>query len=220
MKFRHALAAVSCAALLVSSCGGGDDGNPMDTNVEPPERNTPGTLLTDWFERAYNEQNSAFYEEALASDFTFNFLADDAESLRTILGPDDFWDKTKDLQSTNGMFDDSTVRSVLLNITVNQNLEYQGDDCEGCRQLQTTVVLRVVTEPPGATEPLEFDVDSPQVFITKPDPDSNGVWVLFRQNDQASAAPIAVTGKRDGAGAPGIASIEPTSWGRVKGKFF
>ncbi len=221
MRFRHALAALFGAALLVSSCGGGDDGgNPMDMDPEPPSRNTPGTLLTNWFVRAYNEQNGAHYEEMLAADFTFNFLADDAESLRTILGADNFWDKTKDLQSTNGMFGEAAVRTVLLNINVNQNLEYQGDDCEGCRQLQTTVVLRVTTDQVSNETPLVYTVDGPQVFITKPDPDSTGLWLLFRQNDQENAAPIAIAEKNGGGDAREVSSNEVVTWGQIKGIFF
>jgi len=221
MKFRHALAALFCAALLVSSCGGGDDGgNPMDTPLEPPDRNSPTALLTDWFERAYNEQNSVYYEEMLTPDFQFNFLPEDAESLRTILGTDNFWDKTKDLQSTNGMFADPTVTRVILSVVVNQNLEYQGDDCVGCRQLQTTVALRVTTNQVTNETPLVYVVDSPQVFIAKPDPDSAGVWLLFRQNDQPRASPAAVAGKNGGPDSRRISSNEEVTWGQVKGLYF
>ncbi|MFN0152564.1 MAG: hypothetical protein ACKVU1_17820 [bacterium] len=221
MKFRHALAALFSAALLVSSCGGGDGGgNPMDMDPEPPIRNTPGALLTNWFERAYNEQNPSFYTEMLSPDFQFHFTADDAESLRTILGPENFWDRTKDLQSTTAMFGAASVTSVLLDINVSQNSEYLGDDCDGCRQLQTTVVLRVTTTQVTNETPLVYTVDSPQIFITKPDPDSTGLWLLFRQNDQANPGPIAINEKNGGGDAREIASNEERSWGQVKGIFF
>lgn len=219
MKFRLVLAALVGAACFVSSCGGDDDPAPMEPIDEtPPVRSAPESLLTSWFERAYNTQDGALYDEMLDSTFTFRFFSDDVDSFGTVLGLDvnGAWDKTNDLRSTNNMFNASTVSLVDLEITVHLNSPYSGGDCDNCRELVAGVDLHVTTNPPGEDE-LILDVVYDQVFIAKRDPADTTLWVLFRQIDQNPSA-----GKSDngGDGERGISSNEETSWGGLKAEFF
>jgi len=159
-----------------------DDGGPPPPDDEIPSRKTPTELLTDYFEKAYSERDSILYADMLDDQFQFEFLQADADSLRDVLGSDNFWGRTLDLISTGSLFRNEDVTGITLNLLVNSNNDYLGDDCAGCRQLETTVTLRVATVGDG-TEPLIFTVDSPQTFVTKFDP-SDSLWVLFRQIDR------------------------------------
>jgi hypothetical protein len=217
MKFRLVLVALVGAACFLSSCGGDDDG-PMEPPVEtPPVRNRADSLLTSWFERAYNTQDDDLYDEMLHSGFTFQFLPEDADSFDLELGLDenDFWTRTKDIQSTNNMFDDSEVSAVFLDVRSIQDDDYPGEDCDDCRQLTTSITIRVTTNPPGADEPLVLVTDSPQVFLVRPDPADTTLWVVFRQLDRS---PAPKTSGSDGE--RGISSNEDRSWGEIKAEFY
>ncbi len=148
-------------------------------------RETPVKLLTDYFEKAYSERDSILYAAMLDDQFQFEFLQADADSLRLqgiLTGTDNFWGRTSDLLSTGSLFRNEAVTGITLNLLVNSNNEYLGSDCTGCRELETTVTLRVSTIGDG-TEPLIFTVDSPQTFVCKLDL-SDSLWVLFRQKDR------------------------------------
>src|SRR5215510_6188293 len=54
------------------------------TPVPPPSRSTPEELLTSWFEKAYNNQDSLMYEQMLDTQFQFEFLLEDAEALQQV----------------------------------------------------------------------------------------------------------------------------------------
>ncbi|MFN0152090.1 MAG: hypothetical protein ACKVU1_15420 [bacterium] len=195
---------------------GDDDNNPMDPLDEGPFRRTPEELLTSFFEVAYSTRDSALYAEMLCDPFTFEFLLADADSLRYVLGPDNFWGRALDLQSTGALFRSDEVTGITLNILVTSNVAYAGSDCDGCRQLETTVTLRVSTIGDG-TEPLIFTIDSPQSFVTKPDPADSTLWCLFKQIDRPRSL-----AKRDGSMTPLtdiVPATEGTTWGKIKGIF-
>ncbi|MFN0151590.1 MAG: hypothetical protein ACKVU1_12875 [bacterium] len=182
-----ALGLLALAALCGCPFSPDDDGgnpcpNPPCNEPEPVSRRTPVELLTNYFEKAYSERDSILYAAMLDEEFQFEFLQADADSLRDVLGSDNFWGRTLDLNSTGRLFRLEQVTGITLNLLVNSNNDYLGDDCAGCRQLETTVTLRVATVGDG-TEPLIFTVDSPQTFVTKLDP-SDSLWVLFRQIDR------------------------------------
>jgi hypothetical protein len=171
----------------------------------PPPRSTPTELLTAYFEQVYARRDSVLYAAMLDRRFEFVFLPQDADSLGA-----DFWTKRLDLRSTGAMFRDDRVELVSLNIVRYANLPYPGDDCDDCRQMETTITLRVVMDD-GSGEPLILAVDSPQTFLVRPDPIQSDKWVVFRQIDRpATAARIQA----------GELATESFSWGRVKGFFF
>ncbi|MFN0152091.1 MAG: hypothetical protein ACKVU1_15425 [bacterium] len=192
-------------AALASGCGANDRRTPCATCPEPeiglPV--TPLELLTSWFERAYSERDSVLYADALDSAFTFEFLPEDADSA---------WDAASELRSSGAMFRDEDVTGITVNILVNSNEPYSASDCVGCRQLETTVTLRVATIGDGV-EPLIYTVDSPQTFITKFYA-ADSRWTVFRQIDVAS-----LRSQRDGMDPPLVASApttEPGTWGQIK----
>ncbi|MFN0152086.1 MAG: hypothetical protein ACKVU1_15400 [bacterium] len=204
-------AAFFALGALVSGCG--DDDKPidiMDPIDETPSRATPSDLLTEYFETAYASRDSALYGAMLDPGFTFTFLQADADSLRDVLGSDNFWGRTLDLNSTGSLFRNSDVTGITLNLLVNANSVYLGQDCVGCRKLETSVTLRVATVGDG-TEPLIFTVDSPQTFIAKLNT-ADSLWVLWQQIDRPRSA-----AKTDPSGAE--TTTESKSWGEVKGLY-
>ncbi|MFN0152088.1 MAG: hypothetical protein ACKVU1_15410 [bacterium] len=194
-------------AALTLGCGDDDSDNPMDPIDEGPFRRTPEELL-NLFETAYNTRDSALFAGLLCEDFQFEFLQADADSLRDILGEDNFWGRTLDLSCTGRLFRSTDVTGIALNILVLSNSPYQGDDCIACRELNATVTLRVSTIGDG-TEPLIYAVDSPQTFVTKPDPADSTLWCLFRQIDRPRSL-----AKRDAA--TSATAVESKTWGGLK----
>jgi hypothetical protein len=172
-----------------------------------PDRSTPEALLQNYFESAYTSQDSALYARILHEEFRFSFLQQDADSLREFLGEQNFWWSGLDLRSTTNMFRDSTVTGITLNMLVVSNTPFMGGGCPDCRTLETVVTLRVATIGDG-TEPLIYTVDSPQTFVTAPDPARPGKWILFWQIDRPSSSPRGSD-----------AAVESRSWGSIKGLF-
>ena len=218
MKFRLVLAALVGAACFVSSCGGDDDPAPMEPIDEtPPVRSAPESLLTSWFERAYNTQDADLYEEMLDAGFTFRFLPENADEFELELGLDenDSWSRSKDIQSTTNMFNDNGVLGVSLNIASINNNDYSGGDCEDCLELTANISVRVTTDEPGDDDLVRV-TDSPQVFLVRPDPADTTLWVLFRQLDRPAPGKMS----SDGNGERGISSNEVKTWGEVKAEFY
>lgn len=204
-------AAVFALGLIVGGCGDDDDGEtPMDPVDETPSRATPSDLLEEYFETAYASRDSALYHAMLDPEFTFEFLQADADSLRDLLGSDNFWGRTLDLQSTGSLFRSSEVTGITLNLNVNSENAYVGEGCDGCRRLETTVTLRVATIGDG-TEPLIYTVDSPQTFVAKQNT-ADSLWVLWQQVDRPRSA------ARAGASS-GKSATESKSWGSIKALF-
>jgi hypothetical protein len=192
---------------VIALCGCGnddDDENPMEPGPSEPARSTPTELLTEYFEKAYTQQDSTLYARMLDEAFTFQFLQADADSLRDLLGNDNFWGKSTDVASTKAMFRNPDVISITLNIIISSDLPDKS--CAGCRRVESTITLRVETVV-GGPETLVFAIDSPQTFIVKPDPSDSTKLVLLRQIDWPA----------DGKTEP-LAS-ENGSWGGIKGLF-
>ncbi len=211
-RIGRALGVLAIATLATLACGCGDeDDNPMTPDANEPDRSTPSTLLTTFFETVYSTQDSTLYRAMLDSEFTFEFLQADADSLRDVLGTDNAWGRTEDIQSTEAMFANASVTGVTLNLLVNSNAAFPDTiGCVSCRLLEATVTLRVATIGDG-TEPLIYTVDAPQTFITKKDPADSTKWVLWRQHDLARSQPNAFGKTR---------AVESKSWGEIKGVFF
>jgi len=188
-------------------------GRYLSESKNPPPRSTPPELLRSYFEQVYARRDSVLYAAMLDRKFQFVFLPEDADSLRDILGADDFWKKRLDLQSTGAMFRDPSVTFIRVDILVSANSQYLGDDCDDCRDLSTTITLRLLLDD-GSGEPLYLAVDSPQTFIVRPDPIQTGKWVLFRQIDRPTSAGMTQAGD---AQAPNVESL---TLGQIKGYFF
>jgi hypothetical protein len=160
----------------------------------------------DYFEEVYSEQDSALYAAMLDEEFTFHFLVADADSLREILGGDNFWGRTLDLESSGGLFTSPEVTGITLNIQIGSTMQSTDENCLECQKLETTIVLRVQTVGDGM-EPLTYTVDSPQTFYVRPDPSDSTAFVIWRQIDRPSSLK------------EGQRATESKSWGNVKGLY-
>jgi hypothetical protein len=185
---RLLLAALVLAALPVLygcpfSTDDGDGGPPPEP---PPSRDSVTNLLTKFFPEAYETQDSILYEQMLDDDFQFEFLAEDLDQVRDLIGEATFWGKTFDLRSTGSMFRDAMVTEITLDVRPTASQPYTGEFCENCTEVDATVTLRVTTDQTGTEEPLIYAVDSPQTFICKRDPDPAfpGQFVIFKQIDR------------------------------------
>lgn len=163
--------------------------------IDPPKRSSPEELLTNWFENAYNNQDSIRYEEMLHDEFQFEFLQEDAEDLQAqqVLPPGiNYWGKTSDLRSTGGMFRSENVGDITLNITIDDTSTVSITGCDECKLVEVLVDLQVVTDP-SAEDPLILVVNSPQDFYVTEDPDDPTQWVIFRQFDKPRPGASKVT---------------------------
>ena len=172
----------------------------------PPPRAFPEELLATYFEQVYARRDSVLYAAMLDRRFEFVFLPEDADSLGA-----DTWTKRMDLRSTGAMFRDSRVVGVGLNIQIDANLPYLSEDCDNCRQMETTITLRVEMDI-GGKDSFVFVVDSPQTLVVRPDAIQFGKWSIFRQIDR----PFILRASDD----ENATQTEGTSWGQVKGFFF
>lgn len=208
--FAHARAGailiVLAATIALWGCGNDNGTDPIEApGPDVPPRSTPQELM-DYFEEVYTEQDSALYGAMLDEEFTFYFLEGDADSLREILGPGNFWGRTLDLQSTGTLFNHPDVTGITLNIVINSTMPSAIEDCLECQQLETTITLRVATVGDG-TEPLIYTVDSPQTFYVRADAADSTKWVIWQQIDRPS----------QGKAEPH--AVESMSWGNVKGLY-
>jgi hypothetical protein len=171
-----------------------------------PKRDTPEALLEEWFPAAYEGKDFAAYIEMLHPDFQFEFLFEDAESLRAagILEPGiSWWPLLQDTASTGRMFRSPNVGDISLGIRITE--EDSSGMCEGCREIETAIDLDVVTDP-QAIDPTILQVQSDQVFVVRPDPGDASKWVIWRQYDRPSRF-------------VNLAATAPASWGQVKSVF-
>jgi hypothetical protein len=184
--------AVACLAVIHGCLFSPDDKPPGDCPNPPcdepvdPSRKTARELLTVFFKQAYTSRDSILYSEMLDEEYSFHFLQADADSLRAILGADNFWGRTLELESAGGLFTAPEVTGITLNILVNNEIPSNDEQCLECKQLETTVTLRVATVGDG-TEELVFTVDSPQTFYARKDPADTTLWVLWKQIDRPSS---------------------------------
>ncbi len=207
--------AAMIALALLAGCG---DDKPSDSGtVAAPSRGTPDSLLTSWLVNAHSKKDSGAYDAALDSEFTFEFLSEvsdaicQARPLACDFKPLQFFRRTNDLRSVGRMFLRTDIGTIRLQISTQPDVEYTGSDCIGCRELDANIMLEVTIDP-TAPDPLVVTVNSPQFFIVKPDPADPEQWVLFRQIDMPPPS-----AKRGGAAQP--ASVEASSWSRVKAYF-
>lgn len=180
-------AALTAVVTFAPGCGDHHATRPLGPAAAAPSRATPAALLTDYFETAYSLRDSTLYEAILDDAYRFEFLPEDAMRLRDPLRGNTSWGKADELRSAGKMFRAPEITRISLDIDVDSETEYLGEDCEGCVQIETSVALRVVTQRDDNAEPLVYAVDSPQTFVVKRS-ERDGAWALYRQIDRPSAA--------------------------------
>lgn len=178
---------------LSPSEGDKDPGpEPIDSGFS---RTTPESLLTVFFEEAYNGQDSTEYDSMLDSHFEFENLPDD---------PDDplsgvtVWDKPEELRIAGRMFSGWQNRNGVRVLDIDLNITFLGQtestdffqdqpDGETWYKCVTEVDLTVVTQDPTANDGsgiINRVVFSNQDFVVRPDPDDADLWVIRRQLDR------------------------------------
>ncbi len=184
------LAALAAVVAFAPGCGDQHATRPFSpaAPATAPARATPATLLTDYFETAYSNRDSVLYEAMLDDAYRFEFLPDDAMRLRDPLNGNTSWGKVDELASAGKMFRAPEITRLTLDIQIESETDYLGEDCVDCRQIETSVVLRIVTQADDNAELLVYTVDSPQTFVVKQREDDEQ-WVLYRQIDRPSAFP-------------------------------
>jgi hypothetical protein len=173
--------------------------NPKDENGngKPPidpdlNRKTTGNLIENWLPYVYTTMDSAGYEEALDEAYTFELLAGEVD-------PDDprgWWDKLEELAITGNMFHarfDSLGRKIdRIKLTldpkstvVDNNNYPEKPPGEVWWKVTSFVDLLVTMDDPTDPEGiLNLVVRSDQVFVCRPDPDADSLWVIYKQIDQ------------------------------------
>lgn len=199
------------AAVFASSCEE-EMGPDSDGFTPDPDRSSAENLLTNWFETVYSRQDSVLYEQMLDDEYQFCFLPEDADSLRDILGQSNCWGKPLELAATGALFRSPVIKDITLDINIYANDAYEHAGCNGCREIETVITLRVGTNETTAGTPRVLAVDSPQLFIVKPDPADTTLWVVWRQFDQPQGFKWATELER-------AAATEGKSWGQIKGLF-
>jgi hypothetical protein len=193
--------------------------------LEPPENEEPVDTLRDsttslieqYFPDAYSRMDSAAYEEALDASYQFQLLPEDVD-------PDDpdqdWWDKSVEMTVAGNMFharandEGQEVKLIRLfldeKLTVVDNAAYEQKPAwETWYRVTAGVDLIVTVEDPGVGDGsgiTNYVVYSEQIFTCRPDPDEEGKWVVFRQQDRPF-----INKKSSGT--------ESSSWGEVKSLF-
>src|SRR5262245_60575792 len=145
------IVALLALALTLGLCAGCNDDNP--TNPAPgfdADRSSPEKLVKDWLEKAYNGKDGSHYAEALHPDYRFEFLVEDAEALQQmgmLVPGQTWWSHDAEQASAGNLFASSNVGGISLNVTVDASDPSPDTTCHDCVILQTTVDLRVTTNP-------------------------------------------------------------------------
>jgi hypothetical protein len=207
--------ALLALALTLGLCAGCDDDPASPPTGSDLDRSSPEKLVEDWLEKVYSGKDASHYAEALHPDYRFEFLQEDAEILQSLgyLAPGQTWWSHDAEQACSGnLFASPNVGNISLNVTVDHS--ETDATCADCVRLQTSIDLRVTTNP-GGPEPLTLVVNSPQDFLVTKDPSDATKWVILRQNDRPRVGGKSFSG---GQGAL-IPATENTSWGLVKGLY-
>jgi len=188
------LLAMGCALNPEEDPNGNSNTNTNGNGVDPTlNRKTTTNLLEEWVQDAYSKMDSVKYEQALDESYQFQLLPEDVDPDN----PDvDWWDKTTELIIAGNMFnarfneDGQSVTSIdlsideKLNVVDNDNYAEKPPG-ETWYKVTTSVDLQVIVDNPldqdGFTN---YVVLSEQIFVCRPDPDADSLWVIFRQKDQ------------------------------------
>ncbi|MBN1825140.1 MAG: hypothetical protein JW958_02665 [Candidatus Eisenbacteria bacterium] len=186
------LAAVIGLFLYGCALSPSDDDDPI---IKPPvtyNRSAPDSLIL-FLQNAYNEGDSAKYEECLDSMYVFELIPGGVEQDSI-----EWWDRVDELRIAGRMFDAWTnadgqrVNNISLSLT---NIYKQQDNTsfgpdlpppgETWWRVTASVDLRVEVENPQSPDGVTlFLVASDQEWIARPDPNEEGLWTIFRQYDK------------------------------------
>ncbi|MFH1680207.1 MAG: hypothetical protein ABIH26_06115 [Candidatus Eisenbacteria bacterium] len=189
--------ALAAAAALVASCvlNPKSDPKPIPDPVDTDRnRKTTDNLVTKWLPHVYSTMDSIKYEETLDEAYIFELLPEEVDDD----DPRGWWDKTEELAIAGNMFGarfnetGQKVSRITLDLvaknTVVDNTNYPGKPPgEVWKKVTSAVDLKVVVDDPTDPEGIiNFIVISDQIFVCRPDPDVDTLWVIYKQIDQPS----------------------------------
>ncbi len=174
------------------------DGDPQpgdDDDDDIAERATIEALLADFFPKYYNQQDSLKYEQMLDDAYQFELLDKDPDDT----DPPEFWDKEEELAIAGHMFNgwETNQGATVQSINLDLNLKTTGEDNTNWPDKPANetwflsiaaVDLKVFVLDQGADGFTNFIVFSDQEFVTRPDPQDNAQWVVYRQTDREAIA--------------------------------
>jgi hypothetical protein len=178
----------SVVSLLVGcwnpfSAGNGGNGN----GGKEINRETPDNLL-EFFATAYEDRDIDLYMEALDDFYQFTFLEADWEDAG-VDAENPYWGKTRDVTSTDQMFDDPEVKGIEMSFTIDVPWDictetiWSGEDTtevSGVCAPLITPDIKVHTEVPGE-EPLTYWVNKSWISVMViPDRHNTNLWTILR----------------------------------------
>ena len=179
---------------------------------EPEPNSSPDSLIMA-FEEAYASRDSSAYAALLDSAYTFLNLEEEIEG---VWYPGELWDLDEELTIGGRMFSGwengsgVNVQSISLDMIISSNVvdntAYPGKpEGETWRKIIASVdMIIVVNDPSVGGGIMNYIILSNQIFIVRPDPLNDGLWVVYKQEDQLFA---------------NKGGTEETNWGEVKGLF-
>lgn len=180
-------------AVCFAGCGG--DSNPTTPENEAPEpsgRGTIDSLLAVTLPLVYTAGDYYEYANLLDRRYTFQRLSRD----RNVPMEELIWDRREELIIADEIFSGRTnsrgqdVESMTLSIGAQYTTAYDDPDepaGEEWTEVWTTIDLHVlINDPlrPGGNGFLNLLIDSRQVFVVRPDPESRGDWIIVKQRDE------------------------------------
>jgi len=188
---------IGVGGLLATSCvlspSSGKDPIPPDGDID---RKTIENLITKWLPDAYSTMDSTAYADALDEAYIFELLEDEVDPGIPSSG---WWERSEELAIAGSMFtgrynpegikvDGIDLKLQLkTNPTVDNTVYPDRPDGEIWYKATAYVDLTVITTNPTASDGsgiVNYIVNSDQIFVCRPDPDADSLWVIRKQTDQ------------------------------------
>jgi hypothetical protein len=173
--------------LLVAGCwnpfGTNGDGNkkdPIQFNRESPDN------LVAFYADKYERKDSDGCEESLHDSFLFQFTPEVAEIIG-LPADEPWWGKTRDLESTENMFDAVTVTDINMDMgdptwTLTQEVR-EDITFQDCRLARVSPIIQVEVIEEGK-EPTILQVDRSWLdIVVITDPNDPKLWQILRINE-------------------------------------
>ena len=211
MKQTQPIPILSALLFLLISCVS-EDCTPT-VPVTPERTNSTPDSLIMLFEEAYNSRDSSAFAALLDSSYTFWNIVEEIDG---VWYPGQWWDLDEELMIGGRMFSGwanenaASVQSITLDLIISSNTvdttAYPGKpEGETWYRIITSVDMIIVVDDPESCDGImNYIVLCNQIFVVRPDPANEGLWVIYRQEDQHFAN-------------KGV--TEETNWGAVKGLF-
>ena len=230
MKQTLPILILSALLFLLLSCMIEDDAKKLTGPSTPDITNSSPDSLIMAFEEAYSSRDSSAYATLLDSAYTFWNLEEEIDG---VWYPGEWWDLDEELTIGGRMFSGwanesgANVQSISLNLHISSNTvdttAYPGKpEGETWYRIITSVDMIIVVDDPESCDGImNYIVLCNQIFVVRPDPANEGLWVIYRQEDQH----FANKGGTENFSCGSVKSLfrgsmtKDASWGEVKNLF-